>query len=70
MGLVNQLGKFSPQIAEISQPIRELLSSRREWTWGPEQEKSFALIKQELVKPTVLALYDPLALIKDPLKDL
>lgn len=61
MGLVNQLGKFSPRLAEISQPLRELLHSRRVWTWSPDQERSFSEIKQELVKPTVLALYNPQA---------
>ena len=59
MGLVNQLGNFSPLIAGISQPLRELMSSRRAWTWGPDQEKSFSDIKQELTKPTTLALYNP-----------
>ena len=29
MGLVNQLGKFSSRIAEISQPVRELLHGPR-----------------------------------------
>ena len=41
MGLVNHLGKFSNRIAEISQPVRELLRSRSAWFWGPEQEKVF-----------------------------
>ena len=59
MGLVNQLGKFSSRIAEISQPVRELLRSDRAWVWGPDQQKAFEAIKQELVKPTVLALYNP-----------
>ena len=61
MGLVNQLGKFSSRIAEISQPVRELLHRNRAWIWGPDQEKSFTDIKQELTKPTVLALYNPQA---------
>ena len=29
LGMVNQMGKFSPYIAELSQPMRELLSSKR-----------------------------------------
>ena len=29
MGIINQLGKFFPQIAELSKPMRELLSSKR-----------------------------------------
>ena len=33
MGLVNQLGKFSSRIADISQPVRELLRSNSTWTW-------------------------------------
>ena len=37
-GLVNQLGKFSPNIAELTQTLRELLSSKRAWLWGPDQE--------------------------------
>lgn len=61
MGLVNQLGKFSPKIAEYSQAIRELLRSNRIWTWGPAQEEAFTRIKEELTKPTILTHYDPQA---------
>ena len=56
--MVNQLGKFSPNLSEISRPIRELLSKHHCWTWGPTQETSFQRIKEELAKLSVLALYD------------
>ena len=59
MGMANQLGKFSPNLAQLTQPLRELLSKSRAWQWGPEQEKAFSLVKTELSKPTTLALYDP-----------
>ncbi len=59
LGMANQLGKFSPRLAEISQPLRELLSTKRAWTWGPDQERAFSEVKEELTQPTVLALYDP-----------
>ena len=36
MGMANQLGKFSHCLAEVSQPLRELLSSKRSWVWGPD----------------------------------
>ena len=29
LGMVNQLGKFSPNIAELSKPLRELLSAKK-----------------------------------------
>ena len=61
MGMVNQLGKYSPRIAELSKPMRELLSSKRAWNWGPAQEESFVKVKAELTTHTVLALYDPQA---------
>ena len=61
MGMVNQMGKFSPNIAEIGKPLRELLSTKRAWLWGPEQERAFNELKTELTRPTVLALYDPAA---------
>ena len=35
---VNQLGKFSPRIAELSKPMRELFLSKRAWNWWPTQE--------------------------------
>ena len=64
LGMVNQLGKFSPRISELSQPLRELLSTKRAWLWGPEQDRSFQNLKEELSKPTTLALYNPQAELK------
>ena len=62
--MVDQLGKFSHQLATITQPLRELLSKNREWIWGPSQEQAFLKVKEELSKLTVLALYDPQLAIK------
>ena len=59
LGMANQLGKFTPHLAEITQPLRELLSKSKSWTWGPAQSTAFLKVKQELSKPTTLALYDP-----------
>ena len=38
---------------------RELLCTKNAWVWGPEQERPFSNIKEELTQPTVLAIYDP-----------
>ncbi len=59
MGMANQLGKFSPRLADLSQPLRELLSTKRAWLWGPDQDHAFTEVKAELTQSTVLALYDP-----------
>ena len=64
MGIVNQLGKFSPRISELSSPLRELLSTKNSWQWDTRQEEAFTSIKTELTNPTILALYNPQAEIK------
>ena len=62
LGMANQLGKFSSQLAEISKPLRDLLSVKNEWVWGPAQIQSFLAMKTELSSPDKpLARYDPLA---------
>ena len=61
LGMANQLGKFTPNLAQLSQPLRELLTKSRNWIWGPSQSDAFQCIKGELTKPTTLALYDPAA---------
>ena len=30
---------FSKNLAELSQPLLELLSTKQVWSWGPPQEK-------------------------------
>ena len=52
LGMVNEMGKFSPKLEELSQPLHQLLSTK---------EAAFAQLKEELSKPTVLALCDPTA---------
>ena len=34
LGMVNQLGRFSPNIAEKTKPFRELLKTTNKWYWG------------------------------------
>jgi len=56
MGLANQLGKFTPILAAIYKPLRELLSSKHVWSWAPPQKEAFT---KELMQPTVLMTHDP-----------
>ena len=58
LGMVNQLNKFSPNITEKTQPLRELLRSKNAWAWGPSQSKAFSDVKEELTKPSCPAHYD------------
>jgi len=61
MGMANQLGKFSPNLASLTQPLHELLSKNQAWLWDASQEQAFSSVKAELSKLTTLTLYDPAA---------
>ena len=64
LGMINQCGKFSPNLAEITQPLRVLLSKNCKWHWSQTQVDAYEAVKKEILKPTVLALYDPTAFTK------
>ena len=53
LGMINQLSKFSPNLAEETQPLRELLSKERAWVWGEPQELAFRRLKKILMNAPV-----------------
>ena len=57
MGMVQQLGRFIPNLSDTSHPLRELLSTRNAWVWGPDQDRAFSRIKEMLTKPATLSPY-------------
>ena len=59
MGMVNHLGKFVPQLAEKSEPLRQLLCKDTTWLWTDPQQRAFDQIKTTLTSAEVLACYDP-----------
>ena len=59
LGLVNQMSKFIPNLAEITKPLRELLIKSKQWTWDRMQQSAFEAIKDRLTRSPVLAMFDP-----------
>ena len=59
LGMVNHFNKFNSHLASETKPLRDLLCKDNPWYWGPEQNRSFLNVKQSLVSPPILALYDP-----------
>ena len=58
LGMVNKLSKFEPQIAELSKPLRDLLSSKIHWLWSDAQQQAFTTLKESLAFTLTLAHYD------------
>jgi len=57
--ILGRLGKLSPRLAEITQPMRKLLSKTSLWHWDQPQEAAFVRLKSDITKPMVLVHYDP-----------
>eukprot|EP00117_Sycon_ciliatum_P026868 scpid49064/ scgid21954/ Retrotransposable element Tf2 155 kDa protein type 3 len=59
LGMVNQLGKFSPRVAELTQSLRVLLSKKSVWVWDSPQQSAFRDIVAELSQAPALLPYSP-----------
>ena len=57
--MINYLSKFSAQLAEFVEPIRELSKEKGPFNWGPEHQSAFDLMKKEITSAPVLAHYNP-----------
>ena len=58
LGMVNQLMKFCPDLAEHTKPLRDLLRTNTAWLWGPQQAAAFNYLKKELASERVLSIYN------------
>lgn len=58
LGMVNYLNKFIPNLSSITEPMRQLLSKDRDWSWLEQQQQSFQTIKKTLSTAPVLKYYD------------
>ena len=59
LGMVNQLGKFIPDLATVTDPLRALLKDKAAWLWEPAQGAAFSKLKTLLTSNKTLKLYDP-----------
>ena len=57
LGMVNHQSKFIPNLADLTQPLRELLHKEVEWLWYERQEKGFQAIKEKLTSDATLQYF-------------
>ena len=58
LGLLNYSGRFIPDLATLSEPLRRLTKKDVEFQWGPEQAEAFQRLKNELARAEILGYYD------------
>ena len=59
IGMVNQLGKFVPGLADTTAPLRHLLRKDSAWYWEEAQQTAFQQVNERLASPEILAHYNP-----------
>lgn len=58
LGLVNYVGKFIPDLATLTEPLRLLMKQNQKFVWGQEQKKAFDQLKAHMLDPTTLGYFD------------
>ena len=71
LGLANYLGRFTPHLATVSAPLRDLCKTNVPYDWGPEHDAAFSNLKKVICSNEVLRYYDstkPLVIQVDALQ--
>ena len=58
LGISNYLGRFTPHLATLSAPLRDLCKSDVPYDWGPEHDAAFSALKKTISSSEVLRYYD------------
>lgn len=58
LGLVNQLGAFTPDLAHMTEEIRRLLKKGVAWRWLAEHQAAFEKVKSVLVSGLIVRAFD------------
>ncbi|XP_039150808.1 uncharacterized protein K02A2.6-like isoform X3 [Drosophila simulans] len=59
LGLVTYVGKFIPDLASHTDPLRKLLKTENKFTWGEAEKNAFNNLKNLLSKVPKLSYFDP-----------
>ena len=59
MGMINYLAKFLPKLAEVMQPLHNLLKKDVPYCWSTSQQAAFDTVKSMITEAPVLAFYKP-----------
>lgn len=58
LGLVNYVGKFIPDLATLTDPLRRLTKQHQSFAWGCEEQAAFDKLKKHMASPTTLGYFD------------
>ena len=59
LGMITYLSRFAPNLAELTSPMRSLLTKNAEFIWDSAQQQAFDKVKEVITTSPVLAYFDP-----------
>lgn len=59
VGMINYVGRFIPNLANIIAPMTDLLKDSNAWLWGSPQQSAFDRVKNLITEAPTLAFYNP-----------
>ena len=59
LGLVNYLNRFSPHLAELSEPLRKICRQDTEFKLTKSVQVAFSKTKEEISKNVILPYFNP-----------
>ena len=58
LGMINYLGKFLPQLSDVSEPLRNLTKEQNQFIWSNVHQDAFNKLTQLISEPPPLCYYD------------
>ena len=58
LGIINYLSKFSPDMVEVCEPLRKLMSSKATWTWDASYQQRFENAKMLIKAEKCMKFYN------------
>ena len=58
LGMINYLGKFLPQLSDVSEPLRNLTKEQNQFIWSKVHQDAFNKLTQLISEPLLLRYYD------------
>ncbi|KAL1262289.1 hypothetical protein QQF64_007554 [Cirrhinus molitorella] len=59
LGMITYLGKFLPQLSDVTAPLRLILEKTAEWCWEEAHQESFEKLQTMVSETATLKYYDP-----------
>ena len=59
LGMITYLSRFAPYLAELTSPMRSLLTKNAEFIWDLAQQQAFDNVKEVITTSPILAYFDP-----------